>query len=114
MQAFSFLAAAFRDLAAWIQYLAESEADKIDNNVAPDTDLSSLRRTSDSDPRKAVPTSSFLSGRPCDPDGNPRRGLMNFPRSRGLAELVGRPEFFIELHARFVALLAQLAAKFGA
>ena len=30
------------------------------------------------------------------------------PKARGLAELVGLPDFFIELHSRFVQLLLEL------
>ncbi|KAI9745967.1 MAG: hypothetical protein M1818_000648 [Claussenomyces sp. TS43310] len=112
MQTFSYLAAAFRDLASWIQNLAETEAEKIDNDAA-DAESPSGKRASQSEPKR-TPTSSFLSGRPCDPDGYPRKGLLSLPRSRGLAELVGRADFFIELHARFVALLAQLSAMFAA
>lgn len=52
-------------------------------------------------------TSSFLSGRTFDPDGYPRKGY-NVVRARGLAELVGMEDFFLELHRRFVVLLAQL------
>lgn len=145
MRAFSYLAAAFRDLAAWIQSLAEMEADRIDNESGSQSPLTfstaagatafpqlmqqqppalttqsspSTRKNSiaEDDSSKGkdkerkpsfTPTSSFLSGRAYDPDGFARRtgGI----RSRGLAELVGRADFFIELHARFVALLAQLA-----
>jgi hypothetical protein len=123
MQAFSFLSAAFRELASWIQGLAEIQADAADNAIGGSTmtENSSERAhpaahygpSQASEERKTTPTSSFLSGRPCDPDGYPRNRLMSFPKSRGLAELVGRPDFFIELHARFVALLAQLSALFA-
>ncbi|KAK8100247.1 uncharacterized protein PG998_008361 [Apiospora kogelbergensis] len=35
------------------------------------------------------------------------------PKARGLAELVGRPDFFIELHAKFVKLLLELSVVMG-
>ncbi|KAI0875628.1 vesicle coat protein [Hypoxylon argillaceum] len=35
------------------------------------------------------------------------------PKARGLAELVGLPDFFIELHARFVKLLLELGIVLG-
>lgn len=139
MRAFSFLSAAFRDLASWIQSMAEAEADRCDC-TSPNTEsgLHSLKTSAGSmlqqpPSMKALSlqddftdgdrgrsnsvtpprTSAFLSGRAYDPDGFPRRGLMGQLRSRGLAELVGLPDFFIELHARFVALLAQLAILFS-
>jgi Vesicle coat protein involved in Golgi to plasma membrane transport len=146
MRAFPFLSAAFRDLATWIQSLAEVEADRMDSTstppLNPNPDGEGLLRSSlntaapsllqyPSSARSPIPspipnpkpipekksstftpTSSFLSGRPYDLDGFPRKGLASL-RSRGLAELVGRADFFIELHARFVALLAQLAALFA-
>lgn len=35
------------------------------------------------------------------------------PKARGLAELVGLPDFFIELHAKFVTLLLELSVVMG-
>lgn len=35
------------------------------------------------------------------------------PKARGLAELVGLPDFFIELHSRFVKLLLELGIVLG-
>jgi hypothetical protein len=154
MRAFSFLSAAFRDLASWIQSLAEAEADREDQGSSPhppsDAPHSprsmsitgssllqgppSLRSPdpryeasistsapADEDAKGKKPsitpsprTSVFLSGRAFDADGFwARRGTMAQIRPRGLAELVGRPDFFIELHARFVALLAQLSVLFA-
>jgi hypothetical protein len=141
MRAFPFISKALRDLAAWIQNLAETEADRVDcvspnqentlysanasagtlhprsgSMAAPASrpldgasDLDKARKNASTPPR----TSAFLSGRTCDPDGFQRRGMTGQPRSRGLAELVGRPDFFIELHAKFVALLAQLSMLFA-
>jgi hypothetical protein len=150
MRAFSFLSAAFRDLASWIQTLAEAEADREEGSSSPLPDApqsprsisitssSLLQRSAplrspdpryeasasapapaDEDAKGKKPsvtpprTSVFLSGRAFDADGFARRGAMAQIRSRGLAELVGRPDFFIELHARFVALLAQLSVSFA-
>jgi hypothetical protein len=158
MRAFSFISAAFRDLASWIQSLAEAEADREEGSSSPHpssdtphsprsmstsiTSSSLLQRsafvrspdpcyeaaTSTSAPpaeddvkgkkpcvTPPLRTSVFLSGRTFDADGfgARSRGAMAQIRSRGLAELVGRPDFFIELHARFVALLAQLSILFA-
>ncbi|KAI9838483.1 MAG: hypothetical protein M1838_004566 [Thelocarpon superellum] len=60
--------------------------------------------------RDITPVSSFLSGRTVDPDGYPRRASV---RARGLAELVGREDFFVEVHAVFVHLLTRLGRVFG-
>jgi hypothetical protein len=101
MQAFSFLSAAFRDLAAWIQQLAEQELERSESASSPRTGSESTNHT---------PTSSFLSGRS-------RGGLDGMrclgPKARGLAELVGLPDFFIELHTRFVRLLIELGLLLG-
>jgi hypothetical protein len=35
-------------------------------------------------------------------------------KARGLAEIVGLPDFFILLHARFVKLLVELSVLLGA
>jgi hypothetical protein len=102
MQTFSFLSAAFRELAAWIQDLAEAELERHE---------SSPRAADERSPpgNHSTPTSSFLSGRSRRPDGKAGMSL----RARGLAELVGLPDFFIELHARFVRLLAELGLLLG-
>jgi hypothetical protein len=105
MQAFSFLSAAFKDLAFWIQSLAEAEFDR---------SLESPRSATDDRPegsRNSTPTSSFLSGRSRGQDG--KFAGMSL-KARGLAEIVGLPDFFIELHARFVRLLIELRALLGA
>jgi hypothetical protein len=56
--------------------------------------------------------SSFLSARKVDPDGYPRvsRDVM---RAKGLAEIVGNDNFFVELHARFCVILAALVKEFS-
>ena len=59
------------------------------------------------DSRDITPISSFLSGRAVDPDGHPRRG--EGQKTKGLAELAGREELFVELHAVFVRLLVKLS-----
>ncbi|KUJ10683.1 uncharacterized protein LY89DRAFT_248823 [Mollisia scopiformis] len=115
MQTFSLLSAAFRDLAAWIQGLAEAELERSENANSP--------RLGGNDERgfgggmgaggggstHSTPTSSFLSGRNRGLDGMPRM----VTKARGLAEIVGLPDFFIELHARFVRLLIQLGLQLG-
>ncbi|RDL32547.1 Uncharacterized protein BP5553_09003 [Venustampulla echinocandica] len=95
MQTFSFLSVAFRDLASWIQGLAESELERSEAASSP-------RGTANGDTGSGrgsggTPTSSFLQGRNRGVDG--KFAGMSL-RARGLAELVGLPDFFIELHAR--------------
>jgi len=62
--------------------------------------------------RSLSDVSSFLSAKKVDPDGYPRvsREVM---RAKGLAEIVGKENFFVELHARFCMILAQLARDSG-
>ena len=62
--------------------------------------------------RNLSDVSSFLSAKKMDPDGYPRvsREVM---RAKGLAEIVGKENFFVELHARFCMILAQLVRDSG-
>ena len=54
--------------------------------------------------------SSFLAAKKVDPDGYPRfsKDLM---RAKGLAEIVGKENFFVELHAQFCVILANLVKE---
>ena len=105
MQTFSFLSSKFRDLAAWIQGLAEAELERSENPNSPRLGATDGER--DGSSRNSTPTSSFLSGRNRHHEG------MNL-KARGLAEIVGLPDFFILLHARFVKLLVELSVLLGA
>ncbi|PVH88014.1 hypothetical protein DL98DRAFT_224831 [Cadophora sp. DSE1049] len=107
MQSFSFLSDAFRKIAAWIQGLAEAELERSESVNSP--------RISNSDERSGnsnnnTPTSAFLSGRNRGPDG--KFAGMSL-RARGLAELVGMPDFFFELHKLFVQLLVEMNVTLG-
>ncbi|KAI2616933.1 vesicle coat protein [Hypomontagnella submonticulosa] len=139
MKTFSFISAAFRDLANWIQELAEAEAEREREREEASSPIAAINaaygggfsgdgpRDSgiglglgggfggpavDRDRDRANDTSSFLTG-------GGRGGFMQrmggsigpggfAPKARGLAELVGLPDFFIELHSRFVQLLLEL------
>ena len=103
MQTFSLLSIAFRDLAAWIQGLAEAELERGENLSSPygDRGIGTNNNT---------PQSSFLTGRSRGPDG--KFAGMSL-RARGLAELVGLPDFFLELHQKFVRLLIELGILLG-
>lgn len=103
MQTFSFLSVAFRDLAGWIQGLAEAQLELSENLGSPHGDRAGGTNNN-------TPTSSFLSGRSRGPDG--KFAGMSL-RARGLAELVGLPDFFLELHAKFVRLLIELGVILG-
>ena len=107
MQSFSLLSDAFRNIAAYIQGLAEAELERSEAVNSP--------RMSNSDERMGnsnnnTPTSAFLSGRNRGPDG--KFAGMSL-RARGLAELVGMPDFFFELHKLFVQLLIEMNVKLG-
>lgn len=137
MKSFGFIAAAFRDLAGWIQRLAEAEAERSAGSpggasstgspvVAANpqanfggfgTGSSSEMSTANQQPATAGGGgSSFLTG---GMGGLSRRmgggfgGSSVSLKQRGLAELVGLPDFFIQLHTRFVRLLLELSAELG-
>ncbi|KAH6847299.1 vesicle coat protein [Chaetomium sp. MPI-CAGE-AT-0009] len=124
VKTFTFLSTAFRDLASWIQELAEVEAERA---------LAESSASSGSSPTGPGPgygsfpseptvppvsggTSSFLMG---GAGGLSRRMGSGFGGSgvalkqRGLAELVGLPDFFLELHAKFVRLLLEIGVMVG-
>lgn len=109
MQTFSFVSAAFRELAAWIQGLAEAEFERTESMNSPRLGGSDERGMNGVSSTHSTPTSSFLTGRNRGFDGAQRV----VTKARGLAEIVGRPDFFIELHARFVRLLVQLGLQLG-
>ncbi|KXJ90229.1 vesicle coat protein [Microdochium bolleyi] len=140
MKTFSFISAAFRDLAAWIQDLAEAEAELEREREEARSGVAAINAayggssasggfgsggglgggatiTPDRDAVRQS-DSSFLGG------GSRGHGLVQrmggsmgpggfAPKARGLAELVGMPDFFIELHARFVKLLLELGVVLG-
>ncbi|KAI9697861.1 MAG: hypothetical protein M1820_007648 [Bogoriella megaspora] len=62
--------------------------------------------------RSITPVSSFLVAKKVDPDGYPR-GSSEAMSAKGLGEIVGSENFFVELHAQFVRLLATLTREFG-
>ncbi|KAG9241263.1 vesicle coat protein [Calycina marina] len=100
IQALGFLSAAFAQLAAWIQKLAEEELERTESVLSP-------RMEEGERGSHITPTSSFLSGRSRASAGDGKFAGMSL-RSKGLAELVGMPDFFFELHKRFVTLLIEL------
>lgn len=140
MKAFGYVSAAFNDLAAWIQQLADAEAERValqsesTGNASPSGDGSPSTCTNpgfgfERLPHVSLPPiqpssaandsgSSFLMAAG---NGLSRRmgpGFAGFGglgssagaslRARGLPEILGMPDFFIELHARFVRLLLEL------
>lgn len=123
MKTFAFVAAAFRDMAAWIQTMAEAEAERTLAESSGSTATSPITAgpgygsipSEPVAPISAGSGSSFLMGG----GGLSRRMGAGFGGSgvalkqRGLAELVGLPDFFIELHTRFVRLLLELRVVLG-
>lgn len=115
------LSQVFRELAAWVQSLAESEAERCDSENNPQystpgggsgysAGLREARANSVNGGRGEEPRSSFLSGRQSgfQEGGLGGMGGIRGVRSRGLAELVGQPDFFLQLHVKFVEILARL------
>lgn len=117
---FKVLSQVFADLAAWIQSLAEGEADRLDHENGNQYTIggggsdytAGLRdaRANSVNGSNGEPRSSFISGRGGSgfQDGSGLNGGIRGVRSRGLAELVGQPDFFLQLHVRFVEILARL------
>lgn len=123
VKTFTFLSAAFRDLASWIQELAEAEAERAlaesstssgSSPIVPGPGYGSFQ--SEPVPPVSGGSSSFLMG---GVGGLSRRMGSGFGGSgvalkqRGLAELVGLPDFFLELHAKFVRLLLEIGVMVG-
>lgn len=143
MKAFSFISAAFRDLSAWIQELVEAEAERVrereegsavaalnaaygNAGFGPHGSRDSgvglgggggLSGRSIENSKDRDTTSSFLTGGSRAIYRQRMGGSMGpsgfTPKARGLAELVGLPDFFIELHSRFVKLLLELGIVLG-
>ena len=122
---FTFLSAAFRDMASWIQELAEAEAERAvaessgsaaSSPIMPGPGYGSFQSEPVAPPAPRGSGSSFLMG---GVGGLSRRMGGGFGSSgvalkqRGLAELVGLPDFFIELHAKFVRLLLEIGVMVG-
>lgn len=143
MKTFSLVSAAFRDLASWIQELAEAQAERErEREEESGSAVAALNAAygnggnssaSSGGPRDSgiglggagierdrdrSNETSFLSG------GGRGYGLVQrmggsmgpggfAPKARGLAELVGLPDFFIELHTRFVRILFELDLVLG-
>lgn len=134
MKTFTFVSTAFRDLAAWIQGLAEAEAERYNESNSPlsaggpysgpgagvGAGLGSLggmtpqsQGQSHGGYENSTNGSGFLSS---GMGGLSRRmgagygygGSSPALKARGLAELVGMPDFFLDLHQKFVRLQLEL------
>lgn len=140
MKTFGFVAGAFHDMAAWIQTLAEAEAERAAAAAGARDDTVTRAFLSAATSPSTMPLglgygSSGAAGSRAQilPDslvgnGNTMMGVggssfLNSSRramtagfggggvalkQRGLAELVGKPDIFLELHTRFVHLLLEL------
>lgn len=128
MKTFAIISTAFRELATWIQQLAEAEAERSaessaigigtmggpSGNIGAGGILPQPKQASAFDP-PAIDRggSSFLTGG----SGFTRRmaggARASAPKARGLAELVGQPDFFVDLHGRFVRLLFEVGVTLG-
>ncbi|KAE9976605.1 hypothetical protein BLS_001993 [Venturia inaequalis] len=89
----------------------EHTRDPRENKSASTSPTSSSRtpsRGADSISARLSDVSSFLSAKRVDPDGF-ARGSRDVMQPRGLAEITGNDRIFVELHAKFVLLVSQLA-----
>ncbi len=113
MKSFGFIANAFHEMAGWIQALAEAEAERANSDSAQSSPIvagpgyGSFGSQAETGPAAG---SSFLSGGMSLSRrmGGGFGGSGLTVRQRGLPELVGMPDFFIQLHTRFVRLLLEL------
>ncbi|KAK0384620.1 hypothetical protein NLU13_8706 [Sarocladium strictum] len=128
MRTWSVLHPAFHDLATWIQQMAEAEAERTaESPTMLGGGASALYSSGGLGGHPPAPNrtafdvaaadrggSSFLTGG----SGFTRRMAggagASGPKARGLAELVGRPDFFFELHKRFVQLQFEIGVTLGA
>lgn len=124
MKTFTFISSAFRELAAWIQGLAEAEAERLSeagsssplsaSGVYNVGGIGSTMSTPQQTPIENAGSSGFLAGGAMGGLSRRMGGGLGYGSSavalkaRGLAELVGMPDFFLELHQRFVQLLLEL------
>lgn len=107
MQSFTLLSAAFREIASWIALLAETEYDRAEQANSPrmPPNYASSPMLPPGDVHNNTPQiSPFLSGR--------NRGVI-VTKPRNIADIVGMPDFFLELHRKFVILLSQLGVQIG-
>lgn len=119
MKTFAVISNAFRDMATWIQQLAEAEAERTAESSPIGSVLYGGGHHSQPPSTFETPAavdrsaSSFLTGG----SGFARRmggsGSASALKARGLAELVGQPDFFIELHKKFVQLLFEVGVTLG-
>ncbi|KAK4447282.1 vesicle coat protein [Podospora aff. communis PSN243] len=122
MSGFNFLAAAFRDMAAGIQALAaEAESERTVSESSGSIAISSIPAgqgyrsfQSETLPPKSPSNSKFSMGGVGGRSEHMRFGASGAAlKSRSLAKLVGRPDFFIDLHTKFVRLLLELEVVLG-
>jgi hypothetical protein len=103
----------FESTASWIVSMGDRETstEHSPTSGTSPTNTISHANTTGTGNVNITPVTSFLSGRSHNPDGFLRRATET--RAKGLAELVGRENFFVELHAVFVRLLGQLGRMLG-
>lgn len=130
MKTFAFVSTAFRELTAWIQRLAEAEAERYSESNSP---LSTGGLYSGPGVGAGAGPGSMIGMPPQSHDGGESNtngsgflssGMGGLSRrmgagygyggsspalkARGLAELVGMPDFFLDLHQKFVRLQLEL------
>jgi len=121
MKAFNFLATAFRDMAAEIQALAEAESERTVSESSGPIAISSIAAgrgyrsfQSEALPLKSPSSSKFSMGGVGERSEHMRFGASGVAlKPRSLAKLVGRPDFFVDLHTDFVRLLLELEVVLG-
>lgn len=126
MKTFTFISTAFRELAAWIQSMAEAEAERYSEacssplsaggmyGAGPGSALGGMTPASQGAAENTPGGSGFLSSGGMGGMSRRMGGGYGYGgpgvalKARGLPELVGLPDFFLELHSKFVQLLLEL------
>ncbi|CAN8105040.1 unnamed protein product [Discula destructiva] len=134
MKTFTFVSTAFRELAAWVLSLAEAEAERASDPNSPHSasgmyaagagpmGMTSSQPQDQSLSADCNTGSGFLAS---GMGGLSRRmgagyggygygGSGSSTKPKGLPELVGMPDFFLELHQKFVQLLLELGLVLSA
>lgn len=130
MKTFTFISNAFRELVAWILSLAEAEAERASEGNSPHSaggiygagagSMGMASQTQDQGLSADTTTGSGFLSSGMGPmsrrmgAGYGYGGSGSSTKPKGLPELIGLPDFFLELHQKFVQLLLELGLVLSA
>jgi hypothetical protein len=115
VKAFAYITSVFQELAQWIQKCAEHEAETAREASPVGPPWHGFQPMGVHEPpadRRSSGNSFLSSGSGLGLTRRMGGGGGGFaPKARGLAELVGLPDIFIQLHRRFVTILLELSLR---